>query len=212
MTTEIKNRNCYLYVLNTLADWEIGYITAELHSNRYVPKKQQFKVVPVGSDRKEIRTMGGIPITPQLAFEEVGFKEGDLLLLPGADTWMDGGHKELFGMIPALLNKGVTVAAICGATFALAHAGLFEGRKHTSNSKELLGMICPGYKGHELYVDSPAAADGSLVTAGGMAPLEFAYEVFKSTGAMNEAALEAWYQLNRTREANYYYRLMESLD
>jgi len=28
----------YLYILNTLADWEIGYLTAELNSGRYLDK------------------------------------------------------------------------------------------------------------------------------------------------------------------------------
>ncbi len=28
----------YVYVLDTLADWEIGYVTAELHSGRFFKK------------------------------------------------------------------------------------------------------------------------------------------------------------------------------
>ena len=28
----------YIYILNTLADWEIGYLTAELNSGRYLDK------------------------------------------------------------------------------------------------------------------------------------------------------------------------------
>ena len=27
--------NVYLYVLNTMADWKIGFLMAELHSKRY---------------------------------------------------------------------------------------------------------------------------------------------------------------------------------
>lgn len=36
MTNELHCRNCYLYVLDTLADWEIGFITADLNSGSFL--------------------------------------------------------------------------------------------------------------------------------------------------------------------------------
>jgi len=33
----------YLYLLDTLADWEIGFITAELYSHRYFDVEQKNK-------------------------------------------------------------------------------------------------------------------------------------------------------------------------
>ena len=30
--------NIYVYVLDTLADWELGYVTAELNSGRFFKK------------------------------------------------------------------------------------------------------------------------------------------------------------------------------
>jgi hypothetical protein len=30
--------NIFIYVLDTLADWEIGYLTAEINSGRYLRK------------------------------------------------------------------------------------------------------------------------------------------------------------------------------
>lgn len=32
------NNTVYLYVFDTMADWEIGYLTAELNSGRYYKK------------------------------------------------------------------------------------------------------------------------------------------------------------------------------
>jgi hypothetical protein len=41
--------NVFLYVLNTLADWEIGYLTAEINSGRYLRKNiEKPKIVKVG--------------------------------------------------------------------------------------------------------------------------------------------------------------------
>ncbi len=51
-----------------------------------------------------------------------------------------------------LLSCGGTVAAICGATLALAHAGLLDKRPHTSNGAGFLEMFCPAYKkGRRLF-------------------------------------------------------------
>ncbi|MDX9984827.1 DJ-1/PfpI family protein, partial [Sphaerochaeta sp.] len=56
-----------------------------------------------------------------------------MLLLPGADTWSDTKHGAIIEKARELLAVGATVCAICGATAALADAGLLDARKHTSN-------------------------------------------------------------------------------
>ena len=110
-----------------------------------------------------------------------------------------------------MINKNVIVAAICGATIALAQKGLLNNRKHTSNGIELLKMTCPGYSGEKFYLNQPVVADNNLITATGLAALEFSYEVFKKTNLMKTETLEAWYQLHNTMEAKYFFALMESL-
>ncbi len=211
MTQQTERRTCYLYVLNTLADWEIGFITAELRSNRYVSKKMKYEIITVGNSLEPTVTMGGMTITPERPVEDVEFKEGDLLVLPGADTWMEEANRKILNILPGLLDKRVIVAAICDATFALAQIGLLNRRKHTSNDKGYLKAVCSEYSGDSLYIDDTVVVDDNLITATGLAPLEFSREVFRETGAMKEETLEAWYQLYRTREPQYFYNLMESL-
>ena len=79
-----------------------------------------------------------------------------------------------------LLKIGTIVAAICGATDALANMGYLDTRKHTSNNLEYTKMVCPNYKGEKFYELGPAVSDANLVTASGIAPLEFAMEVLKN--------------------------------
>jgi putative intracellular protease/amidase len=204
--------NAYLYVLNTLADWEIAYITAELNSGRYLDKtKPPIQLIKIGNTLEPIKTMGGIIITPDESVDNIIFNEGDLLILPGADTWLEKSNNKILDIVSDLINKKVIIAAICGATIALANKGLLDNRKHTSNDKEVLKMFCPGYNGEEFYINKPAVTDGNLITATGLAPLEFAYEIFKTTGVMKPETLEAWYQLYITKEAKYFFILMESL-
>jgi putative intracellular protease/amidase len=67
------------------------------------------------------------------------------------------------------------VGGICGATLALARAGLFEGRTHTSNGRDWILRHLPDYAGHENYTDVPhAVSDGRIVSAPGSAPGTFA--------------------------------------
>jgi putative intracellular protease/amidase len=135
--------------------------------------------------------MGGLSINVDLRLSEVEFSEGDLLILPGADTWMEEEHNSVIEMIESLVEHGVIVAAISGATVALANAKVLNNRKHTSNGNGFLEMMCPEYKGSNNYIDLPAVCDNNLITASGMAALEFTYEILKRTQVMKEETITA---------------------
>jgi putative intracellular protease/amidase len=107
-------------------------------------------------------------------------------------------------IVSKIINGETIVASICGATIALADNGLLNNRYHTSNSKDYLKMVCPQYSGNDYYLDKPVVVDNNLITATGLAPLEFAYEVLKKTNAIKETVLEAWFHLHKTREAKYF--------
>ncbi|KQV80874.1 glutamine amidotransferase [Massilia sp. Root351] len=202
----------YLVVLNTLADWEIGYLTAELHSKRMMAAPGvACEIVKVGLTPAPIATMGGISITPDITFDAVRMEADDLLLMPGADSWQEPPTAPLLAFAKDMVVRGHRVAAICGATIGLAQAGALDDRQHTSNDKGYLKTVCPGYTGEQRYVDSPAVRDGNLITASGLAPLEFSYEVMKMLGLFRPATVDAWFKLYSTREPQYYEALMASM-
>lgn len=205
-------KNCYLYILDTLSDWEIGYITAEIASGRFLDRnKEEVSLIKVGSSLEPITTMGGVVITPDKDIKDVNFKDGDILILPGADDWTNIKNNKVLDIVQSLLDRNVIIAAICGATIALANRGFLNNREHTSNDLSYLKMICPNYIGETLYKEQPAVTDGNLITATGFAPLEFSYELFKTSEIMRKDTLEAWFQLYKTKESKYFYDLMQSL-
>ncbi|WP_419822867.1 hypothetical protein [Anoxybacterium hadale] len=54
----MSQNNVYLYVFDTMADWEIGYLTAELNSGRFYRKGlEPTKIVTVGIQKKPVTTM-----------------------------------------------------------------------------------------------------------------------------------------------------------
>ena len=82
----------YLYIPETLADWEPGHVLAELRSGRYLKDPSlRYDVVLCGSTMETIKTMGGIRLAPELLFSDISPGDRDLLVLPGADTWLDPG-------------------------------------------------------------------------------------------------------------------------
>lgn len=203
----------YLYVLDTLADWEISYIFPELNTGRYISdKNKKFDIVKISSSEKTVTTSGGMEITPDQSIKNITFQKGDILILPGADTWMEPRNYDIIKTVKGLLQKGITICAICGATAALAEAGVLDDRKHTSNDKEYLKMFCKNYNGSENYLNEPVVVDRNLITASGLAPLEFSFEVLKNTNLFKLITLEFWYKLYKTKEAKYFYELMNSLN
>jgi putative intracellular protease/amidase len=204
--------NVYLYLLDTLADWEIGFITSELNSKRYFDKsKEPIALIKIGKTMNPIKTMGGIEISPEKCIDDIVFTDNDMLILPGGDTWMNDDNKKIIEIVSEIINGKTIVAAICGATIALANNGLLNNRHHTSNSKMYWEMTCPKYNAGNFYLDEPVIVDNNLITATGLAPLEFTYEVLKKTNVIKETVLESWFQLYKTREAKYFYSLMEAL-
>lgn len=121
----------YVYVLDTLANWELGYITSELHSERFFKKDaERVSLKTVSYSKEPIRTMGGLTVVPDCMIDDIAVKETSVLLLPGADTWNDPKHGAIIKKASELLSLGATVGAICGATVALANLGLLDNRRH----------------------------------------------------------------------------------
>ncbi len=196
-----------------MSDWEYGYLIAELTSGRYFKNDiAPLNVVTVGATKEIITTMGGLHIKPDISLDECTFERKDLIILPGGTTWGEAIHQPILKKIGEALKHGTIVAAICGATEGLANNGYLDTRKHTSNDLEYIKMICPNYKGETFYEIGPAVSDDNLITASGVAPLEFTKEVLKKLDVFAPDTLESWYNLNKTYKPEYFFQLMESID
>ena len=205
-------RTLYLYIPNTMADWETGHILAELRSGRYLKDPAlRYNIVPCGRTTDAVMTMGGIRMIPEVLIHDIRPDSGDIVVLPGADTWLDPAQEPVIATVRRLLSNGTVVAAICGATLGLANAGLLDCRPHTSNDLTALKMFCPNYRGERYYVNEPAVTDDNLITASGLSPVDFAYHIFRKLDVMSPGTLEAWHGLFTTRKPEFFYALMGSL-
>lgn len=202
----------YVYVLDTLADWEIGHVISELNSGRFFKKDaQRVSIKTVSFSKEPIYTMGGLKIEPDCLIDDIVASETSVLLLPGANTWNDPKHRAIIEKVSEILSLGATVCAICGATAALANFGLLDNRPHTSNGPGFLEMVSPSYKGQGFYIDEPSVADNNLITASCTGGLLWAKQIIERLDVFQLNTLQSWYAYFSTGEPQHFFALMQTL-
>lgn len=198
-------RNVFLFVFDTMADWETSFAVAGIHNPRYQQQPGRYRVVTVAATRKPVVTMGGLRVIPETTLAEIDSNDAAMLILPGGETWESHSNMEAIDIARVFFIESIPIAAICGATFALARAGMLDDFHHTSNSRDYL--IASGYRGEKFYCNVPAVTDEGVITASGLAPLEFAREILKTLDVYTPSALEAWYSLFKFGSATRYQEL-----
>ena len=196
----MKAQPVHLFVFNGLADWEPSFAIAGINHPRLQREPGRFRVVTVGATTETVTTMGGVRIQPDLALDDLHPTASAMLIFPGGESWERDENRDAVAKAAEFLAMGIPVAAICAATLALARAGFLDNRLHTSNAPEYLKST--GYRGSSLYRNIAAIADGGLITASGVAPVEFAYQIFGTLQLYTDAALDAWYALFKHGDAS----------
>lgn len=111
----------------------------------------------------------------------------EVLVVVGGTLWETERAPDIRALLNEQLQRGATLAGICGGTLALARAGLLNGRAHTSNDAEFLTRNVEGYSGQRHYVASAVAVvDDRVITSPGSAPVSFTTAVFRAAGLDEE--------------------------
>jgi putative intracellular protease/amidase len=182
-----------LLVVEGFADWEPAHAVAELR------RHGEYRVESVGLTLEPVRSMGGLTVLPSKTVSEVEVSDVAVFILPGGDRWENAPvEPELAQLLERLDAGNVPIAAICAATVAISRIGLLRGRRHTSNGLEYLRLHVPGYREADNYVDAPAVRDRRLITASGLADVEFARELFEELEVLSPKDRSAWAQIFRS--------------
>lgn len=175
-----------IYLHDGFADWEIAYVLPFLRISHY-------NIITFSEAENKIHSMGGLTLLPDTTIELIDWNTVNLLVLPGGESWSDlSCHHCISHLFPKLEKKGITIAAICAATFGLARSGILNNIYHTSNSLEQLKYYAPDYTGENHYINSLAISDKNIITASGVGSLEFSYEIFKKLGIYDEKKSKEW--------------------
>ena len=195
----------YLFVFDTLADWETGYAIVAINNPADQKHPRRYSVQTLGLTSDPVTTIGGVTILPDVSLDEVD--AGAMLILPGGEAWDDGKNTQILETAKAFVQADIPIAAICGATAGLARAGLLDDRPHTSNAAEYLQAT--GYRGAAHYQNQPAVTADNVITANSTAPVEFAYHILKALDLYDAPVLDAWFGLFKTGDPAYYFTLQQ---
>ena len=179
----------HVFLFDGFSDWEISYLTSEIN------KSEAFELVYFSKDGNPVISMGGLQIMPRTSLADLKFNDVDLLILPGGTAWEKGENKEIEKLTIDLFESGKPLAAICAATAFFGQLGLLDHVKHTSNDLNYLKAVVPTYRGDKMYQNVLAFTDKNIITANGIAPIEFAREIFKTIDLYSEERIEKWFQL-----------------
>lgn len=186
----MEKKNVYIYLFDGFADWEIGFLTPELKKNKGI------NLLTVSTDGKPVISMGGLEITPNVSLNDIDTSSISMLILPGGVLWEKTNPHEID--VDSLVEKvhlnKVTIAAICGATTYLARKGYLNNVEHTSNDLSYLKAIAPEYNGEMYYQNQSAVFCNHIITAGGIAPLEFTQKVLEGL-EFDGSYIDKWFQL-----------------
>jgi putative intracellular protease/amidase len=182
-------KKIYVFLFDGFSDWEISYLTPEIN------KSEQFDLIYFSKNGDLITSMGGLQIKPTKSLDDLKLDDINMLILPGGTAWENGENKEIAKITTDLFETDKPIAAICAATTYLGQLGLLNDLKHTSNDLNYLKGIAPKYSGDENYQNSLAVTDRNIITANGIAPIEFACEIFKTIGLYSDDNIEKWFQL-----------------
>ena len=178
-----------IYLFDGFSDWEIAYLTPEIN------KSEDFDLIYFSKNGQSVTSMGVLLIQPKYSLDDIKAEDVHVLVLPGGTAWEEGKNTEIETLAKRVFKYGNTLAAICAATTSLGKFGFLDNLNHTSNDLEYLKEIAPNYSGEKNYQNVFAVTDQNVITANGIAPIEFAREVFKTIGLYNEADIEKWFQL-----------------
>ena len=187
------HKRIYLMAMDGFADWEPAHALAELR--RY----GHYGVETVGFTDAPVTSMGGLRVLPSTTVTSVNPGDVAAFIIPGGDRWQDAPvEPELAALLHRLNAQSVPIAAICAATVAVTRIGLLKGRRHTSNGLDYLRKYAPDYTEAANYVDAPAVRDRALITASGLADVEFARELFEELDVLPAAVREQWAEVFRS--------------
>jgi putative intracellular protease/amidase len=187
-----KKNVCYLFVFEGYADWEPALATVGL------TLYSDFEVKTFSFDGLPLRSMGNIKVQPDLSLREIEADAADIILLPGGVAWEDGRNDAILPFIHQVRSKRCSIAAICGATIALAKLGYLNEIEHTSNGEGYLQKFVPEYEGQSFFVNKPAVCDEGIITANGAGMIEFTYELFKHISMLSNEDLEDWLDIYKS--------------
>lgn len=178
-------------ILEPYADWEAAHVAAALSDPDEGEPKYCVKTVTL--EKKPVRSIGGFTVLPDYDLASAP-EDCAAVLLIGGYAWRRPEALPVADFVRKAREHGALIGAICGATVFLGMNGFLNDVRHTSNTLDSLKAAAGGnYTNESNYVREQAVSDGGIITANGMANMEFAREVLLALDTAPQAKIDEWY-------------------
>lgn len=186
----MSQKTVLIYIFDGYSDWEISFLAPELKKNSAI------NLLTVSNHGLPVISSGGFKITPDLSHQDIYTTNLSMLILPGGLLWEENYPDKIIidSIVEKTYKSKKTIAAICGATIYLGRKGYLNEIKHTSNDRNYLAALAPGYVGSSHYQNELSINSDNIITANGTAPIEFARMVMEELGFGSDY-VNKWFQL-----------------
>jgi putative intracellular protease/amidase len=164
-----------VFIFDGMVDYEITFIMHLLNTCG------DFEIVTIAYEDKLIQCRSGALIKPSRIVSDVLNKDAEGIIITGG--WYGETKPELLELIQGMHSNGKLVGGICGAgPVFLAKAGVLDHVKYTTAADQWTPqhMTVFGEKDpfpRENYLSQRVVRDGNVITAIGIAFIDFAVEI-----------------------------------
>jgi transcriptional regulator GlxA family with amidase domain len=125
-----------------------------------------YDVVLAGRTAGPVETTGGFPVVAQVGLEAL--RDADTVVVPAFRPYDRELEPEVLDALRTAHDRGARIVSICTGAFALAQAGLLDGRRATTHWGHA-AELAAAYPAVEVDADVLFVDEGSVVTGAGIA-------------------------------------------
>jgi transcriptional regulator GlxA family with amidase domain len=123
----------------------------------------EFSTCSVGGE--EIRTMSGFGITPEAGLGAL--RRAETIVVPAYAATLDPPPEPALAALRSAADCGARVLSVCAGAFALAHAGLLDGRRAATHWA-WAGELARRFPAIEVDPDALYVDEGAVMTSAGL--------------------------------------------
>lgn len=124
-----------------------------------------YEVTVCSPDGKPVRTTGGFQVTPESG--PGALRRAETVVLPGYAAIFDPPPREVLAAIRAAAQRGARLMSVCTGAFALAHAGVLDGRRAATHWA-WAGEMAKRFPAVEVDPDALFVDEGDVLTSAGL--------------------------------------------
>jgi len=149
-------------------DWLVAFdLTAPAQAFGLASRRGRllYEFSTCSADGREVRTTSGFGVSPQTDLDAL--RHAETIVVPGYGEILSRLPDEVAAGLRAAAGRGARLLSICTGAFALAHAGLLDGRRATTHWG-WAGELAERFPSVTVEADALYVDEGEVMTSAGL--------------------------------------------